>query len=110
MTKLLERFSRAWRVARRFFPELRAERSRLIGAVLLLFGVVALELLRPWPLQWLIDHVLLAPTAVERTSRVVFGAAGVMLAAPPVPSMIRTLLAGKDARVLAPELSRVTSV
>lgn len=79
MKKLLERWSRAYRVARRFSGELRAEQRRLFGAVVLLLGVVALELLRPWPLQWLIDHVLLDSADMRSEARAVWIAAGVML-------------------------------
>lgn len=42
----------------RFWPYLRAERVKLVGATLALVASVGLRLLEPWPLKFVIDDVL----------------------------------------------------
>lgn len=41
-----------------FRPALRGQRLRIAGAVLLSFAVTGLELLRPWPITLVIDHLV----------------------------------------------------
>ncbi|MGE5272058.1 MAG: hypothetical protein ACM3JG_20565, partial [Thiohalocapsa sp.] len=42
----------------KFLPYLRAHRWQVVCALLQVFLVAAFELLKPWPLQIVIDHVL----------------------------------------------------
>lgn len=49
-----------------FRPALRGQRLRITAAVLLALGVTALELLKPWPITLVVDHLVTA----EDTSKV----------------------------------------
>ena len=51
------------RTLRRFAPHLRAERRLLALGMLALFVEVAMRLLEPWPLAWVIDAVVVAAGA-----------------------------------------------
>ena len=70
--KSLERWFQSFSVARRFTPHLREDGRRLAALALLSIAVVGLELLRPWPIQWIFDNALapvddaseLSPTVV----------------------------------------------
>lgn len=56
--KLLARFSATWPIYRRFWPELRPHRAAL-GLVLAASALVAgLQVLQPWPIQWIFDNAL----------------------------------------------------
>ena len=46
------------RVARTFLPELRSELRAMLVLGLLSLLVVALDLLRPWPIKWIVDNAL----------------------------------------------------
>ena len=46
------------RVARRFAGELRPEIGRIVQLALVSLAAVAFDLLRPWPIQWIVDHAL----------------------------------------------------
>ncbi len=56
--KRLAELSEWFRVARRFWPQVAEHRGRmfLVGAITLF--VVACEILRPWPIQWIFDGAL----------------------------------------------------
>ena len=43
-----------------FRPALRGQRSRLIAAVALALSVTGLELLKPWPISWVVDYLVAA--------------------------------------------------
>ncbi len=49
---------RSWRVAARFRPALAPERGLLLGSSAALVAEVGLNLLEPWPLKIVFDHVL----------------------------------------------------
>ncbi len=49
---------RSWRVAARFRPALAPERTLLLGSSAALVAEVGLNLLEPWPLKIVFDHVL----------------------------------------------------
>ena len=51
------------RTLRRFAPHVRAERRLLVLGLLALFVEVAMRLLEPWPLAWVIDSVVAAAGA-----------------------------------------------
>ncbi|MDD4932156.1 MAG: ABC transporter ATP-binding protein [Methylacidiphilaceae bacterium] len=55
-----------WAIYRETFPYFSGHSGSVVFAILLLFLTVAASLLRPWPVQWLIDHVLLSPRAKEQ--------------------------------------------
>ena len=57
--KYLARFFEGLRVARRFSSELAGHRAQLALVLVLFVSTIALELLRPWPLSWVIDRALL---------------------------------------------------
>lgn len=59
MIRHLERLSHGLRVARRFSGELVGHGPRLALATSLLALTIGLELLRPWPLSWVLDTVLM---------------------------------------------------
>jgi ATP-binding cassette subfamily B protein/subfamily B ATP-binding cassette protein MsbA len=52
-----------WALYRETFPYFSGLFGSMLFATLLLLLTVAASLLRPWPVQWLIDHVLLSPHA-----------------------------------------------
>lgn len=58
-----------------FRPVLRGLRGPMIGAVLLSIGVTVTELLRPWPVTWVVDHLVAAddPSTAPLAPLVVFG-------------------------------------
>jgi len=45
-------------VGRRFLPELRQNRWRMFLITLLSLALTALDLARPWPIQWVVDNAL----------------------------------------------------
>lgn len=72
----LTRWSASLGVVRRFLPELRPEARALAGLTLLSLGGVALDLVRPWPLKWIVDAAL-EPTGdydLEPGRAILFGA------------------------------------
>ena len=60
----LTRLSTAWPVLRRFAPDLRPQRGRIGASLGLSLVAACIELLRPWPLQWIVDHALMPKTLV----------------------------------------------
>jgi ATP-binding cassette subfamily B protein len=56
------------RFVRRFWPALRKHRALMAGSVLVLVSEVFLRLLEPWPLSFVIDHVI-APVGPGRGLR-----------------------------------------
>ena len=57
--------SRTLAVARRFWPQVAEHRGQLAVVALLSLAAIAMELLRPWPLRWLLDEGL-APQGTPR--------------------------------------------
>ena len=53
------------RVARRFAPELREERWSFVRIALLSVLVITFDILRPWPIKWIVDEAL-APEGAPR--------------------------------------------
>ncbi len=49
------------RVLRSFRPALGGMRPLLVASTLLTLVVTALELLRPWPITWVVDHIVASP-------------------------------------------------
>lgn len=77
----LAKVSHAWRVGRPFKPEVAQQRGPLTLVLGTLLAVVGLELLRPWPLQWIFDHALLpVDGTTSDPRRVVLVGAGALLA------------------------------
>jgi ATP-binding cassette subfamily B protein len=67
MGKLLARWFEGLSLSRRFLPELRQERVGFLWVGLCSLVVVALDVLRPLPMQWLIDNALVPrPPDLER--------------------------------------------
>ncbi len=58
---------RGFAIARRFAPELVEHRSRFARIAVLALSLAALQLLRPWPIQWVFDGALV-PTGESRWS------------------------------------------
>lgn len=58
MTRWLERWIQGLAVARRFLPELGPHKGRLAAIAFLTLGAVGFELLRNWPLKWIVDYAL----------------------------------------------------
>jgi ABC-type multidrug transport system fused ATPase/permease subunit len=56
------------RAVTRFRPALAGQRLRITGALLLALAGTALELLRPWPVAWVVDHLVNAQTAAAGTT------------------------------------------
>ena len=68
-------------VARRFTPELRPYRGSLAVVGLLSLGVALLDLLKPWPIQWIFDWALVpvGDTSMEKTTVVGLGVGALLL-------------------------------
>ncbi|MCE9592624.1 MAG: ABC transporter ATP-binding protein/permease [Planctomycetes bacterium] len=80
LSKLVEQVSLNGRVARRFLPDLVPQRWRVAGVLGAGLGSTALELLRPWPLQWIVDYALKpAATSTTDPTRVVLAGAAAYL-------------------------------
>ncbi len=58
---------RSLAVARRFWPQVDAHRRDLVVVCVASLAMAALELLKPWPLQFIVDHAL-APKSPSRWS------------------------------------------
>lgn len=73
----------SWRatvqVARRFLPELSPHRGRIALVIALSVAVTAIELLKPWPLKWIIDHALM-PRGGETLEPLQIVGAGTLIA------------------------------
>lgn len=81
--KRLALFFESVRVGRRFIPELQAHKLGLLGVGALSLLAVALEILRPWPVQWVFDRALSPSrdTSVSASSVVLGSAATLALIA-----------------------------
>lgn len=53
------------RAVERFRPALAGQRLRIAGALILALVGTALELLRPWPVSWVVDHLVSVQTAAS---------------------------------------------
>ena len=71
-------------VARRFWPRVWTERASLARIGALSLGAVACDLLRPWPIQWIVDRALApigeAPEAPGKVILIGAGAAALIAA------------------------------
>lgn len=65
--KALAELLRSLRVLTAFRADVRPHRAALAGSAGLLVTLTALELAKPWPLKWVVDHAL-APTSSEARS------------------------------------------
>lgn len=81
MKPLAERWSRAFVAVRRFAPELREHRVGLALVLVATLATVALELARPWPVQWIVDSALTASPASSRSPAEVVGLGALALVA-----------------------------
>lgn len=52
-----------------FRPALRGQRTRIAAAVALALAITGLELMKPWPVTWVVDHVV----AADETNTVAVG-------------------------------------
>src|SRR6266446_1294986 len=50
--------SRFWRLMRHFWPELSRQRWLIAGSFIALVFSVGMQLLEPWPLKFVLDHLL----------------------------------------------------
>ena len=73
--KLRARWEEATRVLRRFVGDLKPHRGELLRVGLVSLVVIGLELLRPWPIQWIFDRALVPAVPADTFSRVVWGGA-----------------------------------
>lgn len=65
-------FPRFWRLMRHFWPEFHEQRTLVAGSfVVLIFGIF-MQLLEPWPLKWVIDHVVRNHTESSPTGTLPF--------------------------------------
>lgn len=72
---------RGFAVARRFLPELRPHRLRLALVTLATLGAVGMELLRPWPIKWIVDSALTSQRPSSHSPAYIVGwGAGIALA------------------------------
>jgi ATP-binding cassette subfamily B protein len=80
--KVLQRWSQGYRVASRFFVDLRDHRAKLVLISLLALLVAGLDVLRPWTMQWIIDYAFAGrpPALPGPLADVRIGAAEVILA------------------------------
>lgn len=64
------------RAFKTFRPALRGQRIRVLAAVVLALSITALELMRPWPITWVIDHLIADgdPTTVALMPIAIFAA------------------------------------
>ena len=51
-------FPRFWRLMRHFVPELSRQRGLVAGSFVALLVGIVMQLLEPWPLKWVLDHVI----------------------------------------------------
>lgn len=51
-------FPQFWRLLRHFWPELRRQGWLIAGSFVALLIGIALQLIEPWPLKWVLDHVI----------------------------------------------------
>jgi ABC-type multidrug transport system fused ATPase/permease subunit len=79
--KQLREFLASYRVLLAFRVDLRPQRWRLAGSGLLLLAITAVELLKPWPLQWVVDHALVPAPGETRSFVSVVWSGGVALLA-----------------------------
>ncbi len=70
------------RAVGRFRGALAGQRLRIAGAVVLALAGTALELLKPWPISWVIDHLVAAPDATTITLRPILVFAAIALFVP----------------------------
>ncbi|HZJ71335.1 MAG TPA: ABC transporter transmembrane domain-containing protein, partial [Planctomycetota bacterium] len=70
---------RSLAVARRFLPQVAEHRGALIGVGLLSGATTALELAKPWPVQWIVDHALIRRGTVPDAARIVASGAAASL-------------------------------
>ncbi len=77
--KRLAAFFHGIQVARRFSYELRGHGAKLALSIFLLLATIGLELLRPWPLKWVIDDALLTDgPRPDNAEAIVLGAAAAL--------------------------------
>ncbi|HSL56369.1 MAG TPA: ABC transporter ATP-binding protein [Acidimicrobiales bacterium] len=70
------------RAITRFGPALAGQRLRITGAVALALASTALELLKPWPISWVIDHLVAAPDPATISLPPLLGFAAIALLVP----------------------------
>ena len=88
-----------------FRPALRGQRLRVTAAVLLALAATALELLRPWPVTWVIDHLVAADPDRPVALRPIVGAAIVAVV---VPALLG--LANERLQIVVATVSRKATV
>lgn len=79
------RLSASTRVGRRFVQDVRPHVALLVLVALATLATVALEILRPWPLKWIVDSALTSAKPTQHSSTYVIGwgaaaALGIVLA------------------------------
>ncbi|MFT5051011.1 MAG: ATP-binding cassette subfamily B protein [Chlamydiales bacterium] len=74
--KFIDRISGSARIARRFSPQLAGQRRELWWVAALSLSAISMEILRPWPMQWIMDRALVptSPQELSVTTIIVIGA------------------------------------
>ncbi|MEP1123162.1 MAG: ABC transporter ATP-binding protein [Ilumatobacter sp.] len=97
------------RVFRAFRPALSGMRSPMLGAVILALAVTALELLKPWPITWVIDHLTNATEPGAITIEPVIAFAAVAFAVPALMGLTEERLQLVVARISRKATVRIRS-
>jgi ATP-binding cassette, subfamily B, bacterial len=97
------------RAVTRFRPALAGQRLRIAGAVGLALAGTALELLRPWPISWVIDLLVTAPDPSEISLRPIIAIAAIALLVPIALGVIAERLEILVARVSRKATVRIRS-
>lgn len=93
--KRIKAFFQGMQVARRFSGELKGHGAKLFWVVVLFAATIGLELLRPWPLTWVIDRALVTggerPENAQTIILIAAGTLGLILALKAVANYYATL-------------------
>ena len=96
-------------VFRAFRPALRGMRWPMLGAAILALVVTALELLKPWPITWIIDHLLSSSDPSTITIEPVLAFAAVAFAVPALMGLTEERLQLVVARISRKATVRIRS-
>ncbi len=88
-----------------FRPALRGQRLRIVAAVGLALSITGLELIKPWPITWVVDHLVAAGdiTTVDLTPIALFAAVAFT-----IPVLLG--LAGERLQLVVARVSRKATV
>lgn len=92
-----------------FRPALRGQRARIAAAVSLALAITGLELIKPWPITWVIDHLIAADDASTVALAPIALFAGVAFAVPVLLGVANERLQMVVARVSRKATVRIRS-